>query len=109
MRARCGTFLMFLETSPGEEAHRKPRWRMFPNACEWSPEAFGWYLVFLSALGRGICNLVPLSFELGSGENTVPMKTHISKLCTVRARCVQLPLQTKAIHAGVGWWGGGGG
>ena len=30
--------------------------------------------------------------DLGSGEKTVHMKTHISKLCTVRARCVQLPL-----------------
>ena len=41
VRARCGTFLMFMEILPGEEAHRKPLWQVFPNACEWSPEAFG--------------------------------------------------------------------
>ena len=34
-----GTFLLFLEILPGEEAHRK--WRVFPNACGWSSEAFG--------------------------------------------------------------------
>ena len=39
--ARCGTFLMFLQILPGEEAHRKPLWRVFLNACGWSPEAFG--------------------------------------------------------------------
>ena len=35
--ARCGTFLMFLEMVPGEEAHRKPLRRGFPNACGGSP------------------------------------------------------------------------
>ena len=39
--ARCGTVLIFLGIVPGEEAHRKPLWRVFPNACGWSPEAFG--------------------------------------------------------------------
>ena len=39
--AGCGTFRMFLEIAPGEEAHRKPLRRVFPNACGWSPEAFG--------------------------------------------------------------------
>ena len=38
---RCGTFLMFPEILPGEEAHCKPLWWVFPNACGWSPEAFG--------------------------------------------------------------------
>ena len=33
-RAGVGTFLMFPE-------HCKPLWRVFPNACGWSPEAFG--------------------------------------------------------------------
>ena len=41
VRARCGTFLMFLEILPSEEAHCKPLWWVFPNACGWSPEAFG--------------------------------------------------------------------
>ena len=40
VRARCGTFLMFLEILPGEAAHRKPLWQVFPNACGRSPEAF---------------------------------------------------------------------
>ena len=40
-RARCGTFLIFLEILPGGEAHRKPLWRVFPNAWGWSPHAFG--------------------------------------------------------------------
>ena len=36
---RCGR--MLLETVPSEEAHGKPLWRALPNACGWSPEAFG--------------------------------------------------------------------
>ena len=38
--ARCGTFLMFVEILPSE-AHRKTLWQVSPNACGWSPEAFG--------------------------------------------------------------------
>ena len=30
-----------LEILSSEEAHRKPLLRVFPNACGWSPKAFG--------------------------------------------------------------------
>jgi hypothetical protein len=39
--ARTVRHLMFLGILPGEEAHLKPLWRVFPNACGWSPEACG--------------------------------------------------------------------
>ena len=35
--ARCGPFPMFPGILPGEEAHCKPLWRVFPNGCGWSP------------------------------------------------------------------------
>ena len=41
VRARCGPFPVFLGILPGGEAHNKPLWRVFPNACGWSPKAFG--------------------------------------------------------------------
>ena len=50
MRAQCGTFLMILQILPTEEAHCKPLWQVFPNACGWSPEAFGWYLMYIETL-----------------------------------------------------------
>ena len=34
VRTQCGTFLMFLEIVPGEEAHGKPLWRVFRNAVD---------------------------------------------------------------------------
>ena len=36
-----GTFLMFLEILPSEEAHRKPLWRVFPK-CLWMPLGDAW-------------------------------------------------------------------
>ena len=41
VRARCGPFPVFPGILPGGEAHHKPLWRVFPNACGWSPKAFG--------------------------------------------------------------------
>ena len=55
MRARCGPFPVFPGILPGGEAHNKPLWRVFPNACGWSPKAFGRYMVFLSALQGFFC------------------------------------------------------
>ena len=45
-------------------------------------------LVQMSVIGKGSARE-----KCGDGDQskTVPLKTHISKLCTVRARCVQLP------------------
>ena len=41
VRTRCGTVLMFLEILLSKETHRKPLWRVSPDACGWSPEAIG--------------------------------------------------------------------
>ena len=41
VHARCGPFPVFPGILPSGEAHNKPLWRVFPNACGWSPKAFG--------------------------------------------------------------------
>ena len=41
VRARCGPCPVFPGILPSGEAHNKPLWRVFPNACGWSPKAFG--------------------------------------------------------------------
>ena len=46
-----GTFLMFLEILPGEEALSKPKplWQVFSKACGGFLEPSGWLLLILGA------------------------------------------------------------